>query len=172
MGARWPSAPARGFHGRSSRLETAGELGVLRGPIPYPPLVPIKVDVAPTLGFVTDAKGAFRISGLPAGKVVVSASHPQFAVGRSTEIVLTPGAVVETRVILRRGTSLRGVVVDERGRGLAGAEVSCNDLPAGRSDKGGGFGPRAAGRAVHRDRPDSTAIGRRASSSHRRTSRR
>jgi len=132
------STPAAG-----NRLEAAGELGVLRGPIPYPPLVPLAVLAATAAstanGFLSDARGAFKITGLPGGKVLVTATHPDFAIGRSAEVTLTPGAVVDTRVILRRGVSVYGVVVDERGRGLGGAELTLDGAERGKTDKRGGF---------------------------------
>src|SRR5207247_41996 len=107
--------------------EPAGELGVLRGPIPFPPSVPSGGGGAWARGLVTDGAGRFRVVGLPAGRLVVVASHPDFARGASEPFLTTPGTVSTVQVVLQRGATVRGRVVDERGQPLGGVEILDGD---------------------------------------------
>jgi protocatechuate 3,4-dioxygenase beta subunit len=121
----------------SGQLEAAGELGILRGKIPFPPLgapAPVAVGLGPTQPtpsaakmFVTDGSGNFRVIGLPAGKLVVAASHPDFARGAAEPLVLAAGGEAQVTVVLNRGVRLTGRVSDERGQPIVGAEVSGDD---------------------------------------------
>jgi hypothetical protein len=126
-----------------SDVEASGELGILRGPIPYPPAQPLFAGA----GAVSDADGNFRLQ-VPPGRLWLSASHPQFArktVEASTdrvELVLEPAAVAAGEPLpspLEAGDQrLAGLVVDDRGFPIAGARVEA----AGRvalSDGGGRF---------------------------------
>lgn len=107
-------------------FERAGELGVLRGPIPYPPATPApQPSSAP--GFTTDARGRFRLSAIPPGRVVVAASHPEFARGVSEPTHVRAGADVKVRLVLGRGATVRGRVLGDREQPLAAAEVSSTD---------------------------------------------
>jgi protocatechuate 3,4-dioxygenase beta subunit len=126
-----PPAPAG-----ESRLEPSGELGILRGPIPYPPVAPsaatagaLALGPAPAAprSFVSDAKGGFRVGGLPAGKLVVVATHPDFARGSSQPLHVGAGASVSVEVVLSRGVVARGRVSDERGQPLSGATLVADD---------------------------------------------
>ncbi|HXU71586.1 MAG TPA: carboxypeptidase regulatory-like domain-containing protein [Polyangia bacterium] len=106
-----------------ARLEPSGELGILRGPLPYPPPVPI-ADAAPApKQFRTDDKGLFRVTGLPAGRLVVAATHPDFARGTSEPMHVVAGASLKVTVVLSRGVEVRGRVVDDRGDPVGGAEL-------------------------------------------------
>ncbi len=136
---------AAGQAGESSaRLEPAGELGILRGPIPFPP----QVAAAPSRdaraageaqGFVTDGKGAFRLIGLPAGKLVVAVSHPDYARGASVPAVVGQGATTSVRVVLAHGETVRGRVLSDRGDPLAGAELFADGRTLAVSDARGEF---------------------------------
>lgn len=118
----------------SARLIPVGELGVLVGPIPYPPPPGATVAQAspdaplvelPVAGFVTDDDGRFRIDAVPSGSYVVTASHPEFAAGEGTPVDLRR-ASDQTGVVvtLRRGVTLVGRVTDGGGIPILGAEVS------------------------------------------------
>jgi hypothetical protein len=134
---------AGGLGGDSlARVELSGELGILRGPIPYPPLVPAPRDApsqAGAKGFVTDAKGGFRLIGLPAGKLVVAAVHPDYARGTSEPVMVAPGATVSVRVVLTHGESVRGRVVGDAGEPLVGVELSGDGRTLAVSDAHGEF---------------------------------
>jgi hypothetical protein len=118
-------------------VEPSGELGVLHGPIPFPPLQPSPAGT----GTFTDATGRFRLE-VPTGTVVLAALHPQFltktaeVAGDWTQLVLlaapvapelpeAPGAPPAEAGNQR----LAGMVVDDRGFPIAGARVEA----AGRS---------------------------------------
>ena len=87
----------------SARVETSGELGVMRGPIPFPPAMPLAFAPAQASAgaaeksFVTDAHGAFALAGLPPGKLVVAASHPDFARGACDPIEVAAGGRAAAR---------------------------------------------------------------------------
>lgn len=112
-----------GAAANAPRLEPSGELGILRGPIPYPPPVPLPDSAPPPKAFVTDADGAFRIGGLPAGRLVVAATHPDFARGTSEPVQVAAGGDATVNVVLSRGVELGGRVSDDRGDPVAGAEI-------------------------------------------------
>jgi len=107
-----------------ARVEPAGELGILRGPVPYPPPVPIAEAAPAPKQFRTDDKGSFRVTGLPAGRLVVVATHPDFARGASEPMQVAAGAEVRVTVVLSRGVEVRGRVTDERGDPIANAELT------------------------------------------------
>lgn len=125
-----------------ARVEPAGELGILRGPVPYPPPTPVagggEALPAPKQ-FRTDDKGGFRITGLPAGRLVVVATHPEFARGASEPMQVTAGADVRVTVVLSRGVELRGRVVDERGDPVGGAELAGEGAALATTDARGEF---------------------------------
>ena len=108
----------------SARLEPAGELGILRGPLPYPPPTPLPAPAPALKQFRTDDQGTFRVTGLPAGQLVVVATHPDFARGASEPLHVVAGAEVRVTVVLSRGVEVRGRVSDERGDPVAGAELT------------------------------------------------
>jgi hypothetical protein len=127
------------------RLEPAGELGVLRGPIPYPPLQAPTVTVspsqpAPSSTLRSDTKGAFRIAELQGGSVIVTARHPDFAAAASVPVQLIAGGTRNVQIVLKKGTSLRGRVVDDRANGIADAEVVSSDGRTAITDSAGRFG--------------------------------
>ncbi len=120
----------------SAQLESSGELGILHGPIPFPPLgapppiaAPAATQPTPSAAkmFITDGSGNFRVIGLPAGKLVVAASHPDYARGAAEPLLVTAGGEAQVTVVLSRGVRLAGRVSDERGQAIVGAEVSGDD---------------------------------------------
>ena len=77
----------------------------------------------------TDAKGVARLRGIGGGYVTVVASASGYANGRTlVQAPESPGSTVETRLELRRGAAVTGVVVDSRGKPVAGARVWERDV--------------------------------------------
>jgi protocatechuate 3,4-dioxygenase beta subunit len=73
----------------------------------------------------TDADGRFRFDGLPAGKITLSAGHPDF-LEVSKQVELDDEATVDLTLAL--GGSIAGTVVAKDGRtGIPGAEVLIRD---------------------------------------------
>lgn len=93
-------------------LVPAGELGVLLGPVPPIPLGTTATQVTGQL--VTNAKGRFEVKGVPPGKLVVLARHPQHLDGRSDDFRLAPGGTADVEVVLGAGLPLTGRVLDHR----------------------------------------------------------
>ncbi|HEX9103675.1 MAG TPA: carboxypeptidase-like regulatory domain-containing protein, partial [Polyangia bacterium] len=120
-----------------ARVEPAGELGILRGPLPYPPPAPMVVAAPAPKQFRTDDKGAFRVTGLPAGRLVVVATHPDFARGASEPTRVAAGAELRVTVVLSRGVEVHGRVTDDRGDPVAGAELSGDGAALAVSDARG-----------------------------------
>jgi hypothetical protein len=58
----------------------------------------------------TDASGTFQLRGLATGTVIVSASHPDFADGRSSPLDIEPARTAETSIVLTRGGRIEGIV--------------------------------------------------------------
>ena len=136
----WTGATASPTRGR---LVLTGELGVLRGPVPYPPpigaLVAVttaRLDTAPTDRAAaapaprTDAAGRFELGGLAPGAARVALTHPARAPGASAPVALAAGGTVDVGdVTLRPGTEVT-VLVSAGGRPIAGAfvEASAGDV--------------------------------------------
>jgi protocatechuate 3,4-dioxygenase beta subunit len=120
------------------RLEPSGELGILRGPIPFPPPAPLALP--PELPAVrSDERGAFRVGGLPAGRVVVTAAHPRAGRATSDPIELGDGRGVEVRLVLKRGETIAGRVTDERDLPIAGVEILLDDKIVALTDARGQY---------------------------------
>ncbi|HWM88809.1 MAG TPA: carboxypeptidase-like regulatory domain-containing protein [Kofleriaceae bacterium] len=134
------------------RYVPRGELGVLMGPLPYPPpagstgavriaspLGPpgaaapdLPVDPALESHFTTDKAGRFRVTGLSPGTYRVLASHPDFADGASDLRAVDLGtALDDVEVMMVGGLVLHGVVTDDRGAVIAGATLEA------RAERGG-----------------------------------
>jgi hypothetical protein len=128
-----------------------GELGVLLGPIPFPPprgasivrqtrIVPVDpaapgvasagppplaADAASAPRFDTDADGRFRITGLAAATWTVVASAPAMADGRSAPIAIEAGKVTDdVEVVVGPGTFVAGTVTSDRAGPLVGATIA------------------------------------------------
>ncbi len=124
-----------------AQLDPSGELGVLRGGIPFPPLrPPPAASRSPGSQLPrSDGKGGFRIAELPAGRLIVTARHPDFAGAAAVPVALIAGASRSVRLQLVRGATVRGRVLDERRLGVADVEVSTSDGRTVLSDPAGGF---------------------------------
>ncbi|MBI5849924.1 MAG: hypothetical protein HZB39_02630 [Planctomycetes bacterium] len=73
---------------------------------------------------VSDASGAYRIDGLPAGEVEVEVMPPRGAVPGVVELVLAAGVATPHDVALTRGADVAGLVLDAATRTpIAGASV-------------------------------------------------
>jgi protocatechuate 3,4-dioxygenase beta subunit len=134
-----------------ARVEPAGELGVLRGPVPYPPPTPTVATgeaAAAPKQFRTDDKGVFRVTGLPAGQLVVVATHPDFARGASEPMHVVAGAELRVTVVLSRGVEVRGRISDDHGDAIAGAEVTGDGAALATSDAHGEYDIAHVARAL------------------------
>jgi hypothetical protein len=123
-----------------------GELGVLVGPIPFPPPpgatltrvatpllppgsadpeeapLPVREELASI--FVTDASGQFRVTGLYPGNYRVVATHVDHADSVSAELSVQLGEQrSDLRLVLPSGAALVGQVTDENGTEIAGATI-------------------------------------------------
>jgi protocatechuate 3,4-dioxygenase beta subunit len=117
-------------------LISAGELGVMPGPIPPIPgsnaalaaaavealAQPLDADeeISP---WITSAGGHFRAAPVTPGRVRALVRHPDFVEGVSEAVLLLPGGEATVKVTLLRGGSLEGRVKDERDNPVAGAEI-------------------------------------------------
>lgn len=131
--------PAPPLGSAAGRVEPGGELGVLRGPIPFPPPAPTAPAALAASPIASDGSGRFEIAGLPAGRYAVLATHDQFVDGKTEAVALVEGGRAEVRLILSRGLAVRGRVVDERGQPIAGAELWRGGELAATTDARGAF---------------------------------
>ncbi len=120
-------------------LIAVGELGVMPGPVPpIPP--PGSFSRSPTSGgnalaqletpapsvlapWVTTDHGEFVARPIMPGRVRALVRHPEFVEGSSPLVSLSSGGEASVRVVLLRGGSLEGRVIDERGFPVASVEV-------------------------------------------------
>jgi protocatechuate 3,4-dioxygenase beta subunit len=73
---------------------------------------------------LTDAKGRWRLTGLPRETTRVRAYHGEYAPGASSPIVLAENPARDgVTIVMERGVKLRGRVVDTNNAPVAGAEV-------------------------------------------------
>ncbi len=147
-GASVPAGTPDGW----ARLEASGELGVLRGPVPFPPLrtsVPVARPPVVSLLPRTDGLGKFRVAELPAGPALVTARHPDFADATSVPVLLSAGGSRSVRIELRRGAIVRGRVVDDTGQGLSDAQITTSDGRTALSDAQGAFQIEHVVRPIH-----------------------
>jgi large repetitive protein len=84
-----------------------------------------RLDGGSATAATTDADGRFRFDGLPAGKITVSAEHPDF-LEVSKQVELDDEATADLTLAL--GGSISGTVVAKDGRsGIPGADVLLRD---------------------------------------------
>jgi protocatechuate 3,4-dioxygenase beta subunit len=141
-----PSSTAGLVTATGQRFLPRGELGVLLGPVPFPPppgAVSSAVRIASPLGgppadaptvpvdpalesrFTTDREGRYRLTGLAPGRYRVLVTHRDFADGASEPRDVELGtALADVDVVMHGGMTLYGVVVDEGGEPIAGAMVA------------------------------------------------
>jgi hypothetical protein len=102
-------------------LVPMGELGVLAGPLPVPGMPP--VGPAPSSAWVSDLDGNYHIDDLPPGKLRLLARHPDYVEALSDVVTLEPGGSARVQLVLTRGASLGGRLLDELGRPVARARI-------------------------------------------------
>jgi len=125
-------------------LLPAGELGVMPGPLPSVPRPGFGNGVAggSAQGFVSPASprgwttaqpwvsgrdGMFRATPVPPGRVRVVARHPEYVEVASEFVSLSASRDAELTVVMSRGGSIEGNVVDGRGRPVAEAQIVALD---------------------------------------------
>ena len=114
------------FLGGPTPLIPAGELGVMPGPIPDLPREGGAVPTAPASSgdpWVTRRDGYYRAEPVTPGRIQVIARHPSFVDGASEIVQLAPGGEVTVNLVLRRGGSLEGRVIEEDRTPVGGARV-------------------------------------------------
>jgi protocatechuate 3,4-dioxygenase beta subunit len=114
-------------------LVPAGELGVMPGPVPAIPRGPAAglelastgpQGKAPDEPWVSGRDGTFRATPIPPGRVRALVRHPQYVEAMSEVVALVSEKDSRVEIVLSRGGSLEGRVVDTRGRAVAGAHVT------------------------------------------------
>jgi len=120
-------------------LVPAGELGVMPGPVPAIPHGPalglsfggsapagasIATKTAQAEPWVTGRDGMFRATPVTPGRVRALVHHPQYVDAMSDVVLLESNKEARIDVVLLRGGSLEGRVVDSRGRAISGAHVT------------------------------------------------
>jgi hypothetical protein len=123
-------------------LIPAGELGVMPGPVPpiprsgsfmaaqAAPTDPANAPANPAPGdpgpapWVTNAGGEFDARPITPGRVRALVRHPDYVETVSDVVTVASGGDAKVRVVLLRGGSVDGRVVDDRGFPIEGAQVS------------------------------------------------
>jgi hypothetical protein len=103
-----------------------GELGVMPGPIPDlprdgAPIVPRSSSAGDP--WVTRGDGTFRCDPVPPGRVHVIVRHPSYVEATSEVVTLRSGAEARVHVVLTRGGTLEGRVLEEDRTPVAGARI-------------------------------------------------
>ncbi|HYP78262.1 MAG TPA: carboxypeptidase regulatory-like domain-containing protein [Polyangiaceae bacterium] len=126
-------------------LIPAGELGVMPGPVPPIPkpgaasaLTTNAAGFATPLSepapWVSNRGGHFTARPVTPGRVRVIVRHPDFVEGTSELVAVAPGGEAKVKIVLLRGASLEGRVLDERGQPLSGVEVELSSARASRTE--------------------------------------
>jgi protocatechuate 3,4-dioxygenase beta subunit len=112
---------------------SAGELGVVPGPVPPIPhagmLLPADLAGPSSRGslelepWVTRSDGNFRAFPVSPGRVRAIVRHPQFVEAESAAVTLAPGGEAHVDIVMHEGGTLEGVVLDARDRPVEGARV-------------------------------------------------
>jgi hypothetical protein len=136
--------------GGGGKLIPVGELGVVLGPVPFPPppgasplLVAAAKESPPDERFVTDVAGRYALTSVRPGKWKVRARHVEFAPGEGE---------VGQRLVLRRGATLVGTVTDPAGPRV-GVRVAAGETTTFTDDKGHFEIPHVLGDVVVRALP-------------------
>lgn len=126
-------------------LISAGELGVMPGPVPPIPkpgqevaLNTASADFAEPLAeltpWVSNRGGLFTARPVTPGRVRAIVRHPDYVEGASELVTVAPGGEAQVKITLLRGGSLEGRVVDERAQPMAGVEVQLSSPRATRTE--------------------------------------
>jgi hypothetical protein len=112
-----------------SPLVASGELGVMPGPVPPipvaagfgpPPAARPAVEGEP---WVTRDDGTFRAAPASPGRIRAFVRHPQYVEAQSDVVTLLPGGEAHVDVVMHRGGTLEGRVMDARDRPVASVRV-------------------------------------------------
>lgn len=112
-------------------LVPAGELGVVPGPVPgipplgaapAPPSAPGRA--APREPWVSGRDGTYRAEPVPAGRLRVVVHHPQYVDAVSEPFAAEPGKEARVDLVMQRGGSLEGKILDARKRGVGNARIT------------------------------------------------
>lgn len=123
-------AAGRGFFERVLAepvpLSPGGELGVTRGPLPMPggslgAFMPPGMPGAPS--WTSRMDGEFVIEDVPPGRLRVLVTHPDYVEAQSELTELASGGEARLELVLSPGASLEGRVVDTLGAPVARARV-------------------------------------------------
>ncbi|HEY1959851.1 MAG TPA: carboxypeptidase regulatory-like domain-containing protein [Polyangiaceae bacterium] len=110
-------------------LVSAGELGVVPGPVPPIPRgdLPIpgtSAQASPRAEpWVTSSDGTFRASPATPGRVRALVRHPEYVEAWSELVTIPAGGEAHVEVVLRGGGSVEGRLVDARGDPVSGARI-------------------------------------------------
>ncbi|HYG65147.1 MAG TPA: carboxypeptidase-like regulatory domain-containing protein [Thermoanaerobaculia bacterium] len=81
----------------------------------------------------TDAQGRFRADGVEPGTLNLEVKAPEYKTRRLRGLVIPEESDVENlEIVLERGATVTGRVLDARGEPVAGADVSATPMEAGR----------------------------------------
>jgi hypothetical protein len=112
-----------------SPLVASGELGVMPGPVPPIPAAGVygsplaaraALDAEP---WVTRVDGTFRAAPASPGRVRAFVRHPQYVEAQSDVVTLVPGGEAQVQVVMHRGGSLEGRVLDSEDRPVPSTRV-------------------------------------------------
>jgi len=126
-------------------LIPAGELGVMPGPVPPIPkqgaasaaatnTPDFDAPLAEIVPWISNRGGHFSARPVTPGRVRVIVRHPDFVEGTSELIAVAPGGEAHVKIVLLRGASLEGRVLDDRGQPLGGVEVELSSARATRTE--------------------------------------
>ncbi len=106
---------------RPSGFDSMGELGVLRGVLPFPDQI-VQGGAMPSASAVSDQSGRFAVRDLRSRSVVIAVAHDRFL--SRPPVVVELDKLNSLRIVLAQGVSLRGRVLDSRGQPLATVTLS------------------------------------------------
>ena len=126
-------------------LIPAGELGVMPGPVPPIPKPGADPELSVNSGdfqeplaelppWQTNRGGQFTARPVTPGRVRVIVRHPDYVEGTSELVSVAPGGEAQLKIVLLKGGSLEGRVVDDRDQPLAGVEVELSSPSATRTE--------------------------------------
>jgi len=84
--------------------------------------------------WVSNRGGHFSARPVTPGRVRVIVRHPDFVEGTSELTAVAPGGEAHVKIVLLRGASLEGRVLDDRGQPLSGVEVELSSARATRTE--------------------------------------